>query len=414
MTNQFLMLERFENVLWEYLGIPILLILGIILLIQSRFFPIRKFPRIMSNFWNFCIQREEDNGGIHPLKAFFASIGGCVGIGNIVGVCTAVQIGGPGALFWIWITAIIGAVVKYSEVFLGIRYRTHDGKGNYRGGPMYFLQKVTKHRWIPILFAISLCVYSVEIYQFTVITESLSANFAVSKFVVGLALLVLILIAVNGGIRRVGNIASIIIPVFVVLYVGTCGWVLWQHSSTIPTLCREVLYSAFFPSSAWGGLIGGTIMVTLSQGVRRGCYSGDIGIGYSSIVHSTSVERSPEKQASLVVVGIFLDTFIICTMSILVILATGIWNQPLTPEVLVQTALSLCIPSIRYFIPLFLTIVGFSTIVTYFYVGLTCARFISPKYGKALFSVYAITAFMSCTFSPDSHGKFWWFVVVNK
>jgi len=138
-------------------------------------------------------------------------------------------------------------------------------------------------------------------------------------------------------------------------------------------------------------------MLTISQGVRRGCYSGDIGIGYASIVHSTSTESSPEKQASLVIIGIFLDTFVICTMSIMVILVTGIWNQPLRPQVLVQTALSQCIPFIGPFIPLFLTIVGFSTIVTYFYVGLTCAHFVSPRYGKVTFYLYAIIAFLSCT-----------------
>lgn len=216
----FLQLEFFENSLWAYLAVPIIILLGLYLSFQSRFAQIIHFPKIVKIFFGFMFVHDKEKGSVHPLQAFFACVGGCVGVGNIVGITTAVQIGGPGALLWIWVTALAGMMIKYSEVFLGLRYRVQNPEGGYSGGPMYFLQRVFKSSFVPNLVAVLLCIYGVEIYQFNVIVNSVSSNFALNPYIVLVVFLALIIFAGSGGVRRVGNISGFIIPFFVLLYMG--------------------------------------------------------------------------------------------------------------------------------------------------------------------------------------------------
>lgn len=389
MENFFSALAQFENVLWSFVGFPIVMLLGLYLSYRSGFVQIRKLPEVIATFFRFFKMKEVE-GTVHPLKAFFACIGGCIGIGNIVGICTAVQVGGPGALFWIWMTALFGSTVKYAEVYLGVRYRVPDGKGGYNGGPMYFLSRVFSSKWVLALVCLLLCIYGVEVYQFSVIVSSVSANWPVNKFFIIALLLALVLFAGNGGVRRVGNISSTVIPVFVVLYVSMGGWVLYQNFEKLPDLFRLVFNAAFNGQAALGGFLGSTMLMTISQGVRRGCYTADLGIGYASVIHSESSSQVPEKQAALVIFDIFLDTFIICTSSLLMILATDVWHQPIETGMLVQTALSNYFPYMHYFMPFFLFLLGYSTITAYFCVGLKCAEFISQKWGKGLYFAYAV------------------------
>jgi len=385
-------LEIFDDCLWGYLGFPAIIIIGIILSFQSRFVQIRKFPHIIKTFIGFLLYRNKDARGIHPLKAFFACVGGCVGLGNVVGICTAVQIGGPGALFWIWITAILGMIIKYSEVYLGCKYREKDNRGGYNGGPMIYLQRVFKTKTIPYFVCLLLCVYGVEVYQFRIISNSLTENLGVSEYIVVAALFSFIFISCLGGIKRVGTISSLLIPVFVVIYVGMGLFILTQNYHLLPSIFELVLTSAFTSQSATGGFVGSTILLTISQGIRRGCYTGDIGIGYASVIHSETSSQSAKNQASLVIFDIFLDTIIVCSTSILIILVTDIWKQPIDPGFMVQTALSSYFPYMEFFMPFFVFLVGTSTINAYFCVGLKCAEFLMPKIGRKVYYVYALTS----------------------
>ena len=179
-SNFFNILDWLNLQLWAFVGFPVIISLGVFLSLKSRFVQIRKFPQTLQLFLNFASYKMDDKSGVHPMKAFFACLGGAVGIGNIVAVCTAIQIGGPGALFWIWVVAIFGTILKYSEVFLGVRYRKKNENGKFIGGPMYFLQKAYKNSWIPTLVAFLLCVYGVEIYQFRIVSETISTNFGIN------------------------------------------------------------------------------------------------------------------------------------------------------------------------------------------------------------------------------------------
>lgn len=393
-----------EDFIWEYLGVPAVVILGITLTIQSRGFQLRNLPTVLKRFFSYFFMKTSGSG-IHPIKAFFACVGGCVGVGNIVGICTAIQIGGPGALFWIWVTAIIGMVVKYAEVYLGIKYRVQNPDGSYSGGPMYYLKKMTHLSWVPVAICVLLCIYGVEVYQFRVITESLSENFHIHPAIVAAALAFCVIFAGSGGVARVGNIASYVIPVFVLLFFGMGIWVLGHNYEQIPMVLSQVFTQAFTGSSAAGGAFGSAIMITMSQGVRRGCYTGDLGVGYASVIHSESEVESAEKQASLVIVDIFLDTFIICTMSVMMILTTGVWEQPMEAGMLIQTVLRDYFPGMDYFMPLFLFLLGFSTIAAYFVVGLKCAEHVSKKWGGICFNIYAVSALVLSVFFDTSQAQ---------
>ncbi len=399
-------LDFIENILWTYGGVPLVLLLGLYLTIKSNFFQIRYFPTIFKTFISFLrVHKTTQERGVHPLKAFFAAVGGCVGIGNIVGICTAVQLGGPGALFWIWITALAGMILKYSEVYLGMRYRVPNGRGGYNGGPMYFLTRVFRHNWVPKMVCLLLCIYGVEVYQFSVITTSITTNFGVNAYGVIAILLLLVIFAGSGGVRRVGAISSTSLPIFVVVYVSMGIWVLVNNLSILPTVIEQIFISAFNGHAALGGFAGAGIMATMSYGIRRGCYTGDIGVGYASVIHSESSEQVPERQASLAIVDIFLDTFVVCTTSLFLILATGVWHEPLEAGMLVQLALGQYFPYMHFFMPIFLFMLGYNTINAYFCVGLKCAEHLSNRWGRSLYYIYAVAALLLFSFLGTSQAQ---------
>jgi len=383
------LLETLDNILWGYAVLPILLVVGCYLTVKSRFMQIRKFPRILKSFY-YALTTKHTGTGVHPLKAFFACIGGCMGIGNVVAVCTAAQIGGPGALFWVWLTAIFGMIFKYSEVYLGIRYRVSHGKGGYRGGPMYFLQKAYKKSWVPKLACLLLCIYGVEVYQFSVVTESIATNLEVNKYGIALILITLIIAVSRRGVNSVGRIAIFFIPLFITCYLAMGAWVFFQNIDLIPSLLKTVMDSAFTGHAAVGAFAGSTILIAASQGMRRSCYAGDVGIGYASVIHSETRELSPEKQASLAIIEVFIDSFVICTTSVMLVLVTGVWNDDIEASMLVQNALANYFPGMHFFMPLFLLVLGFTTIISYFCAGIKCAEYLSPRFGRKAYYIYAV------------------------
>ncbi|MBS0654869.1 MAG: sodium:alanine symporter family protein, partial [Verrucomicrobia bacterium] len=384
-------LSSIDSFFWGYIAFVLIILLGCWLTIQARFFQIRAFPPIIGTFIQFLKKSAPEVRGVHPIKAFFASVGGMIGIGNVVGIVTAVQIGGPGALFWVWVAAFIGMIIKYSEIFLGITHRVHNDRGGYDGGPMYFLRTAFKNRLVPIFISILLCIYGVEIYQFAVVTDTLAVNFDMNRYAVIGALMALILYASVGGVSRIGKICSWIMPGFIVLYIVMSLWVIVQEAPLLPGILASVFVSAFTGHAAIGGFVGSSAILAIQHGISRAAYSADIGIGYDSIIQSESNTVHPERQARLAVLGVCVDN-LICTMSILVVLASGVWKavEPIEASRLVQTALSRYFPYMDLFMPIFLLIVGYSTMIAYFCVGIKCARFLSPAYGERLYLIYGV------------------------
>ncbi|HEX2582651.1 MAG TPA: amino acid carrier protein, partial [Chlamydiales bacterium] len=388
MNQVFNILELLNDFIWAHIAFLLLAVLGLYFTIRSRFFQVRKFPAILRSFAHFFYDKTSGNG-VHPLKAFFAAIGGCIGIGNIVGICTAVEIGGPGALFWTWVGGLFGMVIQYAEVYLGMKYRVKNSEGSFDGGPMYFLPPAYKGKWIAPVMAILLCIYGVEFFMFNVMADSISTNWHLNQTLVITVLLLATVLVATGGIRRVGEVCSAVIPLFILLYLGMGLWVLGTNILAVPEVIRMIFEGAFSSQAAVGGFAGSTVALTISMGLSRGAYSGDIGVGYTSIIHAESRTTHFGRQASLAIVGIFLDTFVICSISIFLVLLTGHWKEGIDSTLMVQEALGLTFPYMHFFMPFFLFLLGYTTILAYFVVGVKCAKFIAPKWGPILYYTYA-------------------------
>lgn len=399
----FSLLELAENFLWGYIGFPIVVLLGVYLTFSSRFMQFRRFPAIVRNFVEGFSSKHTD-GNLHPIRAFFASIGGSLGLGNVVAISAAIQVGGPGTLVWLWITALIGSIVKYSEVYLGMTLRKKMPDGSFRGGPMYFLKDAFKGAtWPTVLFCVFLGIYGVDVYQFGVVASVTSTALGVSKWITALTFLSIILFVERGGFQRVGLIASMVVPFIVAIYVTMGSYVLFSHASQLPAVFADIFRSAFTARAAEGAFLGASILLALSHGVRRGCYSTDIGVGYASIVHSTSSATYPAKQASLLIFEIFTDTFFVCTLSVLLVLVTGTWTQEMGDLFFVQQALAQHFPYMEYFMPFLLSLLGYSVVITYFSAGMRAVQFLLPVWGRRLYYCYAVIAFLTFSFLENSY-----------
>lgn len=396
-------LDLVDDFFWSYAGVPALIGLGLYFSFKSNWFQIRRLPQIVrSSIGSIKSPLAVAIRGVPPLYAFFASVGGCIGIGNVVGVCTAIQIGGPGALFWVWVAGFFGMLVKYAEIYLGIKYRVTNSSNGYDGGPMFYLQHVFSGRFVPALFCILLCIYGSEIYIFNVVVHSITTTWNFNQSAVVFSLLALVLLSVRGGLRRVGKISSRILPLFLILFIGLSLWVFIQNLYVFPEVLAMVFKTAFTGHAAIGGFAGSSFMIALSQGVRRACYSGDLGIGYASVIHSESSEKNPQRQACFGVFEIFLDTFIVCSISVLLILITGVWKNTLHADMVVPAALGHYFPYINLVWPLFVFLLGYSTLISYFSVGRKAALFLSPEYGEFAYFIYGISAFLFFAFFMDA------------
>lgn len=325
-----------------------------------------------------------------------------IGIGNVVGVVTAIQMGGPGALFWVWIAGLIGAIVKYGEIYLGFKYRVENKQGSYDGGPMFFLKKAFKFSFLPLLVAFLLCIYGVEIYQFSVVTDSISTNWNINRYFVIAALLGLVLFAGIGGVRRLATICSWIMPFFFVAYFAMGMWVIIREVSFLPSVFKDVVISAFTGHAAVGGFIGSSVIMAIQHGLARAAYSGDIGIGYDSIIQSESSTAYPERQARLAILGVFVDNMI-CTLSIAIVLLSGAWTLGgADGSQLIQIALSKYFPYMQVFVPLFIAICGYTTLIAFFVVGRKCAHYLSPRLGTKIYTLYATLSLVLFTFVDQS------------
>lgn len=390
-TNLFDFLMGADEVFWGYIGFAIIMFLGCYLTVKTRFFQVRALPHVIRTFAQEIFQKSTNARGLHPLKAFFASVGGMLGVGNVVGIVTAIQLGGPGALLWVWVAGFAGTLIKYSEIYLGLKYRVQNDRQSYDGGPMFFLKKAFGVKWISTVICVLLCIYGAEIYQFNVVVDTLSYSWGINRLAVAFVLLVIVIYAGIGGVPRVAKVCSWIMPGFILVYMTMCLWVVGVHIGDLPALFLVVLKSAFTGHAAIGGFTGSTIMLAIQNGMAGASYAADIGIGYDSTIQSESHTVHPERQARMAFFGVCLDNFI-CTLSILVVLVTGLWQTPLGAEgpPLVQMALAQHFPFIDSIMPFFIFILGYTTLIAYLIVGIKCARHLHPKKGPILYILYAI------------------------
>ncbi len=398
--SMFQHLSVLDSFLWACVGIPIILLCGSFFCFRARWFHIRRFKSI-THFFFSTLKTKEPHHGVSPLKAFFASIAGCISIGNMVGVCAAINIGGPGSLFWMWIASILGMVVKYSEIYLGITYRVkNDLLDSYDGGPMYYLKKVDPSLFLSKAFCIALCIYGAEIYMFRVVTHTIVETWQWNHIAVVIGLLSLVLWTTKKGIESVGNISSIIIPVFLISFSSVSFWFFVKKSHLIIPTLKLIFKSAFTGHAAVGAFAGSSLIVTMSQGMKRACYSADIGVGCASVIMSEAeITSTVERQAAMAgIFSTFIDTFIVSTTSFLLVSISGLWSQGIHESRMVSTALSTYIPHMDFIWPIFIFLLGFSSIISYFSAGQKAAYFLGNQRGKSFYTLYATCAFLFCSF----------------
>ncbi len=400
--NLFNYINIFQEFYWNYVGWLLICFTGIYLTIKSRGLQFRAIYNFRKNI-KAIFADGKGKEGIHPLKLYFASVGGMVGIGNIVGISVALMIGGPGSIFWTIIASIFGTLLKYSEIYLGVKHRVRNKYGGFDGGPMYYLQDAFKSKYTAYLFAIFLCIYGVETPSFVVLVDRIESSFAIDRHLVVFSLLIAVIYSAFGGISRIANICSVIMPVFMISYVIMAIYVIIQNSGYLLEFLGLVLKSAFTGQAGLGGFVGSSMIMAMHYGMSKAVYSGDICIGYDSIVQSETRVTNPEKQATFAIYSLFTDTFI-CVITNLMLGITGAWYklQGMRPSDIVSMTFSNYFPYSDIFVTLLLFFAGFTTVIGFLAVGIKCSQFISPKYGRIIYLIYAPLSFIFfSSFSQD-------------
>ncbi len=401
-------IEALNNFYWIYLGWIFLFASGLYLTVYSKFYQFRVIRRLFPTVKAILSASKKDEPGISPLRLFFASVGGTIGIGNIAAVTTAILIGGPGALFWLWLAAAVGMIIKYTDVYLAIRYRVTNRHRGFDGGPMYYIPKAIKGKvGLALAYASAafLCIYGIEVYQFTVIVDTFdSLSLGISREWVIVTFLAFTFYIVVGGVKRLANFCAWVMPVFLCAYVFLCLWVVLANIEAFPAILVTVLKTAFTGHSATGGFAGSTLLLAAQQGAAQGVYSSDTAIGFDAVVQSESNVPDPHYQATLAIISTFTDAFI-CTMTAFALLSTGIWKcgASLYPSQYVAECFKLYFSHTDYIFVIVIFLAGFTTIQGYFVVGSKAAQFISKKWGKPLYFIYGFSAYWLFSHYPQQN-----------
>lgn len=400
----FEILSSISNFFWSYIGWLVICSAGIYFTIISKGLQFRAIFNLKKNIRDILSESSNKNNiGIHPIKLYFASVGGMIGVGNIVGISTALMIGGPGSIFWTIIASICGMLIKYSEIYLGVKHRVRNDHGGFDGGPMYYLRDAFKSNFISYFAAFLICLYGVETYQFLVLVDRIEHSFEINRIVVILGLLALVLYSSIGGIKRLAAICTVIMPIFMITYICASLYIIASNAHILPEFFKLVISSAFVGHGPIGGFVGSSMILATYHGVSKTVYSGDIGIGYDSIVQSETRIVNPKKQATLAIYALFTDS-LICILTNTMLGVTGAWHKlnHLAEADVVSQTIANYFPYSDLFVTLLLFFAGFTTIIAYLAAGTKCARYLHPKYGQVIYLIYAIFAFIIfCNFPQD-------------
>ena len=322
-------LSAIDSFIW---GAPLLILLsgtGLYLTLRLGFIQIRYLPRALGYLF------KKDKGGKGDVSSFAAlctALAATIGTGNIVGVATAVQAGGPGAIFWMWLVALLGMATKYAECLLAVKYRVRDKNGFMAGGPMYYIESGLGIKWLAKLFAlfgVMVAFFGIGTFpQVNAITYAMQDTFNVPVLVTAIIVTLLVGLIILGGVKRIATASSVIVPFMAILYVTTSLVIILLNIEKVPDAISLIIYSAFEPQAALGGVVGFTVMKAIQSGVARGIFSNESGLGSAPIAAAAAQTREPVRQGLISMTGTFLDTIIVCTMTGIVLVLTGAWNNP--------------------------------------------------------------------------------------
>lgn len=374
-----------SDVIW---GPPMLILLvgtGLYLTIILKGMQFRVLPHALKLIFT---HDNNHHGDISHFAALMTALAATVGIGNIVGVATAITLGGPGAVFWMWVTGLVGMATKYSEAVLAVKYR-EQGKHGMCGGPMYYISKGAGLSWLGVLFAIFTVCAAFGIGNMTqanATAKALAATFNISAHTTGFALALLTGLVILGGIKTIGKFTAYLVPMMITLYVGASLWVLAVNIAEVPTAFGLIFSHAFSPASATGGFVGATIAAAIRYGVARGVFSNESGLGSAPIAAAAAKTDDPVKQALVSMTQTFIDTLVICTMTALVILTANSWTQGVDAGTLTSASMAETLGNNGQLVVTIATAVfAYSTLIGWSYYGEKAIEFLAGHRANLLF-----------------------------
>ncbi|RQW89201.1 MAG: sodium:alanine symporter family protein [Geobacter sp.] len=363
-------------------GIPLLVLLvgtGLLLTFRLRCLQVRMLGHAL--YETFVRPKSNEQGDISHFQALMVALAATIGTGNIIGVATAISIGGPGALFWMWVTAALGMATKYAEGVLAVKYRVVDENGEMAGGPMYYLERGLGQKWLGVLFALfgSIAAFGIgNTVQANAVAGNLKETFNISPLATGIALTLLTGVVILGGIKNIGRVSAVMVPVMAIVYVAGCLAILFRFADQVPSALWLVCHDAFSGTAATGGFLGATIMIAIQKGVSRGVFSNESGMGSAPIAAAAAKTNEPCEQALVSMTGTFIDTIIICTMTGLVLIVTGAWHSGVEVSVLTKSAFDIGLPGNwgGYIVTFGIVFFAYSTIIGWAYYGEKCLEYL--------------------------------------
>ncbi len=406
-----------NNFIW---GVPAMICIigvGLYLSIRMRFIQIRKFSMAMKQTIGKVFEKKEaSQGAMTSFQAVCTALSATVGTGNIAGVAGAIAIGGPGAVFWMWISAFLGMCTKFSEVVLAVHYRERNDKGELVGGPMYYIKNGLGKKWrfLAVLFAAFgvLTVFGTgNATQVNTITAAINSallnyhvisenNIDISNWIIGIIIVVLVGSVLLGGVKRIGKVAEKLVPFMAVLYIALAVGVVLLNIKSVPGILYSIVYGAFNPAAITGGVVG-CFFTSLTKGVSRGIFSNEAGLGTGSIAHACADTDKPVQQGFFGIFEVFADTIIICTLTALVILCSGVtvtYGQAAGAELTISGFTATYGNWVSIFTAVAMCCFAFSTIIGWGLYGARCIEFLfSSKVVKPFMAVYSLVAILGAT-----------------
>ena len=373
-------LNEIDAFVW---GPPLLVLLvgtGILLTFRLKLLQVFKLPQALGLIFS---AKNDGSGDVNSFKALCTALAATVGTGNIVGVATAIKAGGPGALFWMWMAAFFGMATKYSECLLAVKYRTVDANGNISGGPMYYIENGLgkKYKPLAVMFAVFgvLCAYfGIGTFaQVNSIVEITQISAGIPVVYTGIALTVVVAAVTIGGLKSIATVAAKVVPAMALLYFLTTVGIMIVFADQVPAAIATVLNSAFTPTAAQGGFIGATVMLAMRSGVARGVFSNESGLGSAPIVAAAAKTKWAAEQGLISMTGTFIDTIIICTLTGLSLVVSGVWCGPLNGAAMTESAFTMAFPAFGSILLLVgLVLFAFTTILGWNYYGERCVEYL--------------------------------------
>ncbi|WP_122638559.1 alanine/glycine:cation symporter family protein [Romboutsia sp. Marseille-P6047] len=374
------LLNNIDSFIW---GPPLLILLvgtGIFFTFKLNFLQITKLPKALKLIF---FAENDGSGDISSFGALCTALAATVGTGNIVGVATAVKAGGPGALFWMWVAAFFGMATKYAEGVLAIKYRTKDKNGQISGGPMYYILNGMGKKYKPLamFFAFSgILVALLGIGTFTqvnAITDAIKGSLGINPKVTGIVLAVLVSLVVFGGLQSISKVATKVVPFMSIAYIVLCLLILGTYIKEIPIAFSLIIKGAFNTTAAFCGFLGATVSMAIRNGIARGVFSNESGLGSAPISAAAAKTEWPAEQGLISMTGTFIDSLIICTLTGLALILSGVWKSDFNGALMTQAAFKSILPTIGpLFLTLSLSLFAFTTILGWSYYGERCFEFL--------------------------------------